>query len=358
MERDVLGERHEEEEEHRECEPDQAVLHRVDGEAPHQLEQEERGEGEADEEETVLRRALELLVEAGGLEERHRELLAALRREARHAPGGAEARGADLVALGEEAAEERRMGPRRAHRHRGVRAEGHQRKRFRSGEFQGEREVRRPGLQVGKQRVQPARTRRIAGARSEGGGAPRHGHRPGRADAVRVADAEHEPRRAPLVAAGAVFLRRGRRDGKRAARLQLRRVQARLVQAARLLAHVGDDRPLHGGGRHAQHLRLLALDAGLALAAVHGLALHLGPVALVGQREIGPGERLALAPAFRDAFDRLGGAALALRDQVADQVDRDQQHERERAHGERLQQEGVFHPATVARQSGAKGARR
>ena len=53
--------RDEEQEEHRQREAHQGVLRRVDGEAAQQLEEEEGGEGEADEKEAVLRAALETL---------------------------------------------------------------------------------------------------------------------------------------------------------------------------------------------------------------------------------------------------------------------------------------------------------
>ncbi len=71
----MLGERGEQQEEHRQRQADQRVLHRMDREAAQELEQHERRGGEADEEEAVLRGALEHLVEADGLDEGNSDLL-------------------------------------------------------------------------------------------------------------------------------------------------------------------------------------------------------------------------------------------------------------------------------------------
>ena len=70
--------------------------------------------------------------------------------------------------------------------------------------------------------------------------------------------------------------------------------------------------------------------------AVDGLALHYGPVPLVGDHEIGTRDRLALAPAFGDAGHGLVPARLPLGDEVADHADRNHQDERQRAHEDSL----------------------
>ena len=54
----MLGKRDEQEEEHREREAHQRVLHRMDRQPPQEFDQHERGEGEAEEEKTVLRGSL------------------------------------------------------------------------------------------------------------------------------------------------------------------------------------------------------------------------------------------------------------------------------------------------------------
>src|ERR1043165_2358399 len=74
-------------------------------------------------------------------------------------------------------------------------------------------------------------------------------------------------------------------------------------------------------------LRFGALGAPLAhLAVVHFLR-DLGPGALVGQGDVGSGERLALAPALGDAVHGLVAPLLALGDEALDHRHRHEEHD-------------------------------
>ena len=162
---DVLRERGQQQEEHGEREADERVLHRVDGEPAQQLEQEERAECQAEEEEPVLRGALELLVDADRLDEPDRDprVTHALRGEARDLPAGGEAVGADLVSGRQEASLERGMRPVGAHRDRGVGAERRERERLGAAELEVDRE--RDFLRLGEIEVLESAVQALAGAR-------------------------------------------------------------------------------------------------------------------------------------------------------------------------------------------------
>src|SRR6185436_669722 len=72
-ERDVLGQRDNQQVENHQGTADQAVLHRMDRTLPEHIEQEEAREREAHEQESVLNGPLELLVEIGRLHQRNTE---------------------------------------------------------------------------------------------------------------------------------------------------------------------------------------------------------------------------------------------------------------------------------------------
>src|SRR5574341_969653 len=191
--------------------------------------------------------------------------------------------------------------------------------------------------------MQPAGDGGIAGAGRERVGARR------RADAERIADAENQARRAPLVAARPVLERRARWNAHRDLGLQLGLIQARFVDSACFLGDVRADGPLHARRRQAQHRRFRALVARLVQLAVDGLALHHGPVALVGNGEVGPEDRLALAPAFGDSGHRLVAPSLALGDEALNHEDRDEQRQGEQADDERFGGGGEVHGAEPCR---------
>src|SRR6185436_15173824 len=72
-EAEVLGKGNQQQEEDRQREADERILHRMDRQALQYLKQEKRGEGQADEEEAVLHGALDGLVEIHRLDKRNRQ---------------------------------------------------------------------------------------------------------------------------------------------------------------------------------------------------------------------------------------------------------------------------------------------
>src|SRR5688572_26719208 len=127
------------------------------------------------------------------------------------------------------------MRPVGAHRDGSVRAQRRYGEGLRAAEVERERKICGPGF-LAEHDMQPAGTRRIARAGLEGLRGAADGQVRGSADAERVADAEHEARSAPLVAALAVLEAPARRDLHRALRAQPRAVKARLVDPTRFLA--------------------------------------------------------------------------------------------------------------------------
>ena len=124
----------------------------MNGQAPQELEQKKGGEGEADEEEAILRGALELLVEADRFDQGHgdlfphpvaregaaRRLAGALSSEARDFPARGEALRANSVLCRQKAPLERGVRPVGAHRDDRIGAKGDDGEGFRSAEREGE----------------------------------------------------------------------------------------------------------------------------------------------------------------------------------------------------------------------------
>ncbi len=250
------------------------------------------------------------------------------------------------MSCGQEAALEGRMRPIGAHRHAGVGAERHERKRFRAAKLEREGELERFGLRKGQtieRCMQPGSGGDIARARREGVGLAAKLDAGRGADAERVGDAEHELGRAPFVAARAVLPACSRGQIDRATGRKAGGVEPRLVDAARFLRELRIHRPFDARRRHADDLRFAVRVGRLVQLAVDGLALHHRPVALVRDREIRAGHRLALAPAFGDAGDGFVAPRLPLRDQVADHADGNHENERQGAHQDGLHQECAVH---------------
>src|SRR5262249_47269820 len=153
-------------------------------------------------------------------------------------------------------------------------------------------------LQAVKVRVHPVYRARIAASRRKGVVRPGEAQIRRRANAERIADVDDQARRAPPITTGAVLDADSRRQDEMALGLDAEAVKPRLVDAARLLAGLGTDRPVDIGSGQAQHVRLDVLSAALVQLAGDRFAIDHGPAPLVRQHEIGAGESLLLAPAF------------------------------------------------------------
>jgi len=143
-------------------------------------------------------------------------------------------------------------------------------------------------------------------------------------------------------------------QGDRALGVDARAVEARLVDAAPFLADVGIHRPFDRARRQPHGAGFAALIALLERLAVHGVALDLGPVALVLQHDVRAGDGLPLAPAFGNAGDGLVAARLPRGHEVADHVHRQQEEDRERRDRDQPHQQGPVHTAQLLRRRGRR----